>query len=148
MITDTIPHSSDLLEALMLNPEDWTLRLVYADYLEEHGFLVNAKGQRWQAENKKTPFHEKLGNVNPTTKTRDWWVWGNAKSHAVGFSDDSPGGHWIKECPLSMIPYHIFKHVQNTLPPVNPKCWTYHKIFQEAENSLAKALELFASGQT
>lgn len=40
---------------LSLEPDDWTTRLVYADWLEEHGESILSDGQRWQAANKKYP---------------------------------------------------------------------------------------------
>lgn len=43
-------------EQVDANPEDWNLRLVYADWLDEQGRDVEASGQRWQAANRRRPY--------------------------------------------------------------------------------------------
>lgn len=47
----TCPDFESQLDA---NPTDWTLRLVYSDWLEEHGDIEFAKAQRWMAKHKKS----------------------------------------------------------------------------------------------
>lgn len=44
------------------SPDDWEMRLVYADWLEERRESIRANGQRWQVENGKRP-----------DKGWDWW---------------------------------------------------------------------------
>lgn len=40
---------------LSLEPDDWTTRSIFADFLEDQGESALAVGQRWQAANKKHP---------------------------------------------------------------------------------------------
>ena len=40
-------------ERLELNPANWDLRLIYADYLDDLGEHILAYGQRWQAREEK-----------------------------------------------------------------------------------------------
>jgi uncharacterized protein (TIGR02996 family) len=49
-------HVRDLAAAVRAAPEDWPLRLVYADALDDAGRHVEAAGQRWQAANEKRPY--------------------------------------------------------------------------------------------
>jgi uncharacterized protein (TIGR02996 family) len=46
----TESHFESILDR---NPSDWITRLLYADWLEEQGEHVRAKGQRWQAKERK-----------------------------------------------------------------------------------------------
>ena len=52
-MTDTLttlsPIAHRLLLAVRAEPDNWDLRRVYADCLEEGGEMVLANGQRWQA---------------------------------------------------------------------------------------------------
>ncbi len=41
--------------ALDDNPDDWNLRLIYADWLDDRGFQSLARAQRWMAEHKLMP---------------------------------------------------------------------------------------------
>jgi uncharacterized protein (TIGR02996 family) len=45
----------DFQTHLEQSPDDWEMRLVYADWLEERGESIQANGQRWQVEHKKYP---------------------------------------------------------------------------------------------
>jgi len=45
----------DFWRALEADPADWDLRLVFADWLEDHGEEVLAAGQRWQAHARQKP---------------------------------------------------------------------------------------------
>lgn len=49
------PTESALLAAVLDHPTDDMPRLILADWLEEHGRVVEAHGQRWQAANNKRP---------------------------------------------------------------------------------------------
>ncbi len=105
------------------HPDDWTHRLVYADWLDEHGHDVLADGQRWQAKHQKHP----LGSG------RDYaWWW-----HPTGFvnwqSNDRPGSH---------------SNVTNYSGPLTAVMdgmhgghdWGPYENRQEAEKTLAHAL--------
>lgn len=66
-----IPNLSTLegLEAaLREEPNNWNLRRVYADLLEESGRSVEANGQRWQAR------ECKVARYSGGTSTWDWWT--------------------------------------------------------------------------
>lgn len=52
------------------NPTDWTLRSIYADWLEEHG-NPRAESMRWMVANKKKPWRF-LSHSN--VQIWDWWV--------------------------------------------------------------------------
>jgi uncharacterized protein (TIGR02996 family) len=55
MITE-IPTDRDAFEAALdADPDDWSLRLVYADWLDENGDADLARCQRWMAANRKRP---------------------------------------------------------------------------------------------
>jgi uncharacterized protein (TIGR02996 family) len=67
-------------------PDDWGLRLVYADWLEEEGETALAAAQRYMAEHEAWP--RRAGSVDPTRRpdldaiSWDWWC---------GFVGDSLG---------------------------------------------------------
>ena len=58
-------------------PADWVARLQLADLMEEGGYLLDAKLQRWLAQYKKTP--HKSHHITPymrTNPTIGWrWNW-------------------------------------------------------------------------
>lgn len=47
---------TDFESHLEQHPDDWSIRLVYADWLDELGDEIRANGQRWQVEHKCQPF--------------------------------------------------------------------------------------------
>ena len=61
------------------NPEDWELRLIYADWLEEQGDNF-AETQRWMAE------HQKCAFQNKTV-----WHWWDEESATIAPAILKPG---------------------------------------------------------
>jgi uncharacterized protein (TIGR02996 family) len=61
-------------ERLELNPADWTTRIIYADWMEEQGDHIAARGQRWMARHKKRPYWD------CRSKTWDWYYGKNLGS--------------------------------------------------------------------
>lgn len=55
---------------LDLKPDDWSLRLIYADWLEEQGETERARLQRWLVENKRYPEFD-----------HDCWRWLNSSAY-------------------------------------------------------------------
>ena len=53
------------------DPANWGLKLIYADWLEEQGEHIAARGQRWMAENEKHPY------CDYERKTWNWYhvIW-------------------------------------------------------------------------
>ena len=52
--------------------KDWELRLIFADWLADHGYEVEANGQQWQAKHKRRPFDSYADD-----KKR--WSWCNSR---------------------------------------------------------------------
>ena len=50
-------------------PDDWELRLQFADWLEENGEPVLAAGQRWQVEHKRSP------SLRRVPVGAMYWIW-------------------------------------------------------------------------
>ncbi len=57
-------HFEAMLDA---DPEDWTCRAIYADFLEEQGEVVAAQCQRWMVERKRRP--------HTSSMTTMGWTW-------------------------------------------------------------------------
>lgn len=78
---------ADFESHLEQHPDDWQFRLVYADWLVEHGEPIRANGQRWQVENKTyADFHTKRGRNFPITL----WVQ-NVRGRFSGRELERPG---------------------------------------------------------
>lgn len=121
--------------AIKKDPEDWVLRGVYADFLEEQGNYIDANGQRWQIENKKRPRYEVLnGDTSKTYALDIWWVWGNSEEH-------NRQGVWFIKYQYAMLQIEVYKHMKSTIEEVNPPYWKYHASMGEAEHALALAIE-------
>ena len=60
---------NEFLQVLEANPEDWTARAIYGDWLEEQGKQKEAFCQRWMRSIKKRrPRHY-------TVNKREVWAW-------------------------------------------------------------------------
>ncbi len=75
--------------ALDETPDDWNLRLIYADWLDEHGDQSLARAQRWMAEHERMPLIgpdallRMLGVRQPANtlgRCWEWWVYGEGVS--------------------------------------------------------------------
>ncbi len=64
----------DFEAALDAAPDDWTLRLVYADRLDEAGEAALAAAQRWMARNRVTPVASMLDGSDETVPSWDWYT--------------------------------------------------------------------------
>jgi hypothetical protein len=63
------PNVASLLAAVRSEPENWDLRRVLADALEEAGLGEAANGHRYQAREQKCPLYDKQ-----YYQTWDWWT--------------------------------------------------------------------------
>ena len=103
-------------------PDDWELRLQFADWLEEDQEPVLAAGQRWQAKHRRRPYQQP-----------DTWEW-------FYFQDDdqlSPGA--------CVVPYSLGQHFRDLgCAERYPNCPQFDSI-REAEAALAEALHRMES---
>lgn len=71
-------NTREEFEALLdVDPADWLARVVYADWLEEHGMDELAAAQRWMARHRRHPVNSPGGvSFGRTTKRINFrWVW-------------------------------------------------------------------------
>lgn len=111
--------SDPFSQHLDTHPEDWTTRLVYADWLEEQGRYAEAECQRWMVRKKRKPFHFIQ------------WSWSD-KDKAVS-ADKSP----------SLLPGRVYKALPDASEEVSSReeyRWRLFLTRREAETSLCKAL--------
>lgn len=101
-------------QALDTAPDDWTTRLVYADWLEEHGDNDLASAQRWMAERELAPKLEPAGGN-----------WGPA-----GFNPANYEWHWWPEAWMNF----------GDIPEANSFLAAWHPSREKAERGLAKAI--------
>lgn len=117
----------DLHRSLVLTPDDWVLRMVYADCLEEEGELGLSNGQRWQALNKRRP--DSCMAVPPYV-----WGWGWADSETYEKT-------WRSQHEWTLLPKPIFNNLTQTdIEGAISFAWVYYPTIEEAERDLAKAL--------
>lgn len=85
-----LSQGQEFERALDSNPDDWDLRRVYGDWLEENGCENYCVAQRWMAEHKKRPLEkrngfptfawgkqpgEKAGQAHHLSWTEPVWLW-------------------------------------------------------------------------
>lgn len=119
----TTTTEADFLKAIEANPVDWNLRLVYADFLEELGDSIGARGQRWQAE------HRKTSKDSSAPKSHYWY-------DQAKYSGKNPGWYESEEDELDE---ELFNELQGYVYCFNVGCKTFAD-FAAAERSLAEAL--------
>ena len=113
-----------LIEAVKGNRNDPMPRLIYGDWLEEHGNTKLANAYRWMGYNEKYPYQ----NKGKMIRKRWWWI-------LQGFQY----GH--KECPEScFIPRSLFFSLSHKIRHV-------HNFFTEDEAILALANALFINSE-
>jgi hypothetical protein len=124
MSTDTLKADLDALAAqVSKESEDWALRRVYADLLEEIGWSVRANGQRWQAREKKTPLY------SHSTETWDWWrVRTHVRDKYLLDPKDLPSTVWDRLAGMTTKP--------------NPVLWKEWYTREAAEAALAVVLHM------
>ncbi len=105
------------IAALDENPEDWNLRLVYADWLDDHGDHQFASAQRWMANHQKRAWKPVL--------TKNTWTWGRVIRTVMGSTLDSD---LLDSVPGDRLNSHIVQYGSR----------------QNAERALAVALALTA----
>ena len=110
MATENPTTRAALEAALDQSPADWDLRLVYADFLEDLGETVLARGQRWIAANETCPFSREL--------VRWLQVGGNKSGKRVGIRIDD--GEAL-ETPLSVTRRDAERALAETLDRRNDK---------------------------
>ena len=69
------------------NPEDRTLRLAFADWLEEHGEAGRAEGVRWYVETGRKPYRSSQPGL---------WVWWDQGQFVTLTPDNAPTGVFRK----------------------------------------------------
>jgi len=100
----------DIQQQLDDNPADWTLRSIYADWLEEQG-NPRAESMRWMVEHNKCP------------RNNGWWEWHN------------PG---TDENRVSWVLIHILSRSKNCIGHYD--AWASYKTRLAAEIDLHNAL--------
>ena len=120
--------------ALDANPEDWALRLVYADWLQERDD-DRAAGMRWMGGNEKRPYDWNTNRVIRYFNSFDW----KNESTIIGWAVPS-------HC---MISPELFARLvpQNLSPPAAGTFgWADYRSRREAEDALCRATARGVSG--
>lgn len=116
MICDT-----DFEAALDENPKDWTTRLIYADWLTEHGKDREAYCQRWLVENRRC--------CKWTTGIYQW------NTYSRGYATRCRRGHWFE--------LYLRRCIFRWLAAEKKEIATHpYASRQAAEDDLAQALQL------
>jgi uncharacterized protein (TIGR02996 family) len=129
------------------SPEDWDLRRVYADWLDEQGRAEEATGQRWQADRKLRPatdddYNASQLRANSSVDPHLGAIWGNFETLGEGTES------WSRQegLPMAMLPNEVFaliksdsKHHMGKLAWAQ-KIWRYFLRVADAEAALAQAL--------
>lgn len=105
------------IKTLDTNPDDWSCRLQYSDWLEEQGREVEANCQRWMADNQRHPF------LMTSFSEWDWYPLGTSAIYS-GLEDNL----------LSHVKKSIFIKKEGY-------GWVCFSTRQEAELALAGALD-------
>lgn len=79
--------STDFESQLDYNPSDWTLRSIYADWLEEQG-NPRAESMRWMVANEKCP--RKSGTAVHVVAYESWDWWRQEQAHSIKPSSKLP----------------------------------------------------------
>ena len=78
----------EFLTKIVENLQDFQTRLVYSDYLEENGQILEAQAWRWLTENEKLPHFVNLNQIREFTYLDKWsgWVWfRDEKNNGCGY---------------------------------------------------------------
>ena len=110
-------------------PSNWSLRAIYADWLEEHGMEAEADCQRWMVERKKHPHH-----AYSVLRCFNVWEWYLQKKYSH-----------IKTKVLQ--PY-LFNQLRSSLKPMHYSGCKEYRLRREAEADLAQALQRSIINQT
>lgn len=103
---------------LAQSPSDWDLRLVFADWLEDHDEPELAQGQRWQVEHRRRPERIQPGNGLA-------WCW------FLGTPGVPRLAHLDSELFETLVQLHLGRY---------GVVWLDFFILEEAERGLAQAL--------
>jgi uncharacterized protein (TIGR02996 family) len=135
-------------QALDERPDDWTLRLVYADWLDDQGEHALARAQRWLAQEHKCP-----ANRSFVTEDGPRCVWfnGEAGRRAEGYEEDGwwyylGQGEEVREgAPEAMLPEEVFARLRPGETSSDrflgtPLLWCAYPTRHLAERDLAGAL--------
>lgn len=81
-------ENAEFERGLDAEPENWNLRLVYADWLDEHGDQELAFAQRWMAKYQKRPSDNQIMRrpgepMNYYPNSWMWWESGNVDPMSV-----------------------------------------------------------------
>jgi uncharacterized protein (TIGR02996 family) len=101
-------------------PDDWELRSVYSDWLEENGRLPEAEAQRWMSQNKRHPKKNTYGP--PGYHQVVDWDWTGALDTQADLAKYS--SHFL--------PYHTWRFLDQKIG---------HATRHGAETELAQALQ-------
>lgn len=119
----------NLYGALRAAEDDWALRLVLADALEEAGEEVRAFGQRWQAE-----------NTTRTSSYVDTWGWLSEEWRQRAIHNMLKTA-W---CHYPALPDYLFEALELNFTPYYAVCWGSdykgYPTVERAESELAIAL--------
>ena len=108
-------------EMLDAKPADWTTRIIFADWLEEQGDHVAARGQRWMVRHRKKPYWDYF------RKTWDWY-------YGKGF------GSWISGIPINLFG-KLRGYESHYLEHSTQSSYREYRTRFAAESALAMALE-------
>lgn len=130
----TKTHTEEAMsKGLDEDPNDWSLRAIYADWLEEQGRDGEAAGQRWMIQHKKRPFRPQYSGVMTTNGARWWWYnLANRRPHSDGLYED----------PWSDLPEDLFRKLIKGPPDSESYLSQTYRLRQRAEKALFKALGL------
>jgi uncharacterized protein (TIGR02996 family) len=103
-----VARREDFEAALDLAPDDWALRRVYADWLEEQGDYELAHAQRWMAVNRKHP--RQWSDCALDEKPWRWFVWVHIEQY------HESRGHAYEDLPRDLArgltPKHPYGHIE------------------------------------
>lgn len=126
-------------DALIKKPNDWDLRLVFADFLEEQDLALLVEAQRWMVSNQK---HAVCIVIKPL---QDCWIWGQASvissNMSIGYPYrpcllDDPLFKKIVRRPDIAVQNHDFTPNWKAFNKSRTKCGLFY-----AETALANALQ-------
>lgn len=86
--------------ALDWSPDNWELRGIYADWLEENGRDGEAQGQRWMISHRRRPLRSSL----------TWWWFDEKNQHTTAGDPVSPDTPYEDlDDPESDVPHDIYR---------------------------------------
>ena len=114
---------------VLRNPGDATPKLVYADWLDEHGRPDLAFAYRWMATRGRHPA------LRQRPRARKPWAWWHERSLAMEYPEDHDD---IWRSPAAVLPLLVFRAFgpEDVLP-----AHAYSKTFEECVRGLADALK-------